>query len=247
MAYERQATVQNPALIIYLIDVSASMSSPLGDRSRIQVVTDALQSTISQMLARSTRGSSIFPRYRIAMFAYSDAVYDILDGVRSIDELKDGIPELATLRTTQTSRAFVAAERLLRQEWSKLRTGPAPLICHLTDGEYTGDDPEPVARNIQGMLLPDGPVLVENIYICEDVLTEEIDDPFRWPGIFPTTRLVSDYARKLRDMSSPLPESYRLMLENSGYSLEPGCLMLLPGTDSELVSLGYQMSASTRL
>ncbi|MBT9586764.1 VWA domain-containing protein [bacterium] len=247
MAYERQATVQNPALIVYLIDVSASMASPLGDRSRIEVVSEALQSTISQMLARSTRGSSIFPRYRIAMFAYSDAVYDILDGVRSIEELKDGFPELTTLRTTQTSKAFVAAERLLRQEWAKLRQGPAPLICHLTDGEYTGDDPEPVARNLQAMLLPDGAALVENIYISDDILPEAIEDPYKWSGIFPSTRLASDYARKLRDMSSPLPESYRSMLTNSGYGLEPGCLMLLPGTNRELVALGYQMSASTRL
>jgi hypothetical protein len=46
-------------------------------------------------------------------------------------------------------------------------------------------------------------------------------------------------------MSSVLPESYREMLVEADYQLSPGALMMLPGTCSELVSIGFQMSAAT--
>lgn len=249
MAYEKQATVDTPALIIYLIDCSASMSEPMeGDRTRLQVVWEALDTILRQMLMRCTRGMSIFSRYRIAMLAYSDHVYDILDGVRSIEQLAAaGMPALTTLRTTRTAKAFTQAEKLLRSEWKNLRGGPAPLVCHLTDGEYTGDDPEPIVNRIKAMTLPDGNALVENIFMSDEVLPEPIEDTRRWPGVFSSSRLAGDYARKLRNMSSELPESYRQNLTIAGYRLEPGALMMLPGNNPELLALGYQMSAATRM
>ena len=46
-------------------------------------------------------------------------------------------------------------------------------------------------------------------------------------------------------MSSMLPESYRIMMLENGYDLTPGALMLLPGANSDLVAMGFQMSAAT--
>ena len=55
------------------------------------------------------------------------------------------------------------AERLLKAEIGNLQDSPAPLVCHMTDGEYnSGGDPEPIARSIMQMSVPDGNVLVEN-------------------------------------------------------------------------------------
>ena len=87
MPYEVLATSKTPALIIYLLDVSASMSQPLGDRRRIDVVGDALQAALRTMVFRSTKGSRLSPRYRIAMIAYSDHVYDLLDGIKAVDQV----------------------------------------------------------------------------------------------------------------------------------------------------------------
>lgn len=216
MSYEIMATATTQALVIYLLDISASMGSALGDQRRIDVVTDALTAALRQMVFRSTKGGRLSPRYRIAMFAYSDTVYDLLEGSQTVEQVAHrGVPDLSPMRTTETAKAFAEAENLLLRELPDLYASPAPLVCHMTDGEYTGADPEPV------------------------------DDPVAWPGILPETRLANEYARKLQDMSSPLPESYRMMMLESNYRLGPGALMLLPGMSPDLVAMGFQMSAAT--
>src|SRR5437588_10606535 len=94
MPYTTLATSTTPALVIYLLDVSASMSQPLGNKRRIEVVLDALTSALRQMVFRSTKGGRLAPRYRIAMYAYSDHVYDLLDGIKTIGQVAHlGLPE----------------------------------------------------------------------------------------------------------------------------------------------------------
>ncbi len=246
MPYSVLATTRTPSLIIYLLDVSASMTQPLGEKQRIDVVLDALTAALRQMVFRSTRGARLSPRYRIAMLAYSDHVYDLLGGVKTIAEVAHmGVPELSPLRTTDTANGFLQVEKMLEAELPNLQDGPAPLVCHMTDGEYTAADPEPIVKRIMAMSVPDGNVLVENIFISDRVLLEPVKDAGKWSGILPDTPLASDYALKLRGMSSPIPESYREMMQESNYSLNPGALMLLPGMTSELVAMGFQMSAAT--
>lgn len=246
MPYELLATSTAPALVIYLIDVSASMMMPMGEGRRIDVVMEALGAALRQMVFRSTKGSRISPRYRVAMYAYSDHVYDLLDGIKSVDRVAHlGVPELGTMRSTHTAKAFLAAERLLQRELPNLRNSPAPLVCHMTDGEFTGDDPEPVAKRIQEISVPDGNVLVENIFITDDFLADPIQDPMRWGGVCQDTGLANEYARKLCRMSSPLPDSYCRALRESNYRISPGALMVLPGYNPQFVALGFQMSAAT--
>jgi len=242
------ATRKTPALIIYLLDVSASMGQPLGDRRRVDVVMNALQAALRTMVFRSTKGSLLSPRYRMALFAYSDHVYDLLDGIKPVDQVaRMGVPELSPMRTTDTAKAFVQAEKLLQAELPNLQSCPAPLVCHMTDGEYTGDDPEPAVQRIIQMAVPDGHVLVENIFISDKILPKPVTDPYKWPGILPNTKLINDYARKLRMISSPVPESYRQMMLEMSYNLDARALMLLPGVNPELVAMGFQMSAATRV
>ncbi len=246
MPYSVLATSRTPALVIYVLDVSASMTQPLGDKRRIDVVMDALTVALRQMVFRSTKGGRLSPRYRIAMLAYSDHVYDLLDGIRTVEEVAQlGVPDLSPMRTTDSAKAFAQAEKMLDAELPNLLGGPAPLVCHMTDGEYTGADPEPIVRRIMAMNVPDGNVLVENIFISDTILPETSIDPSKWPGILPDTNLTNEYARTLRDMSSPIPESYRAMMRENNYQLAPDALMLLPGISPELVAMGFQMSAAT--
>jgi hypothetical protein len=246
MPYEVLATSKTPALIIYLLDVSGSMSEKMGNKRRIDVVMDALGVMLREMVFRSTKGSRVSPRYRIAMYAYSDHVYDLLNGVRTIDYVAQlGVPELKPMRGTDTARAFLQAEKLLQQELPNMRHCPAPLICHMTDGEYTGADPEPIVRRIMSMAVPDGNVLVENIFISDNLLEEEITDPHRWKGVLPTTKLRNKYAEKLRNMSSPIPESYRIMMREAGYDIAENAVMMIPGMTPGLIEMGFVMSMST--
>lgn len=246
MPYTTLATSDTPALVIYLLDVSSSMGQPLGSATRMAVVLQALNSALRQMVYRSTKGSLVAPRYRLAIYAYSDQVYDVLGGVRTIDEVaRWGSPDLKPLRTTETAKAFLQAERLLLREIPHMLDCPAPLVCHMTDGEYTGADPESAARDLMTLSIPDGNVLVENIFIADGLLDSDVTDPYAWPGINAATGLRNPYANRLRAMSSRLPPSYRSVLNESGYSFEDDALMMLPAETAELVGLGFQMSAAT--
>ncbi|MGE5458821.1 MAG: hypothetical protein ACM3NJ_00065 [Methanobacterium sp.] len=246
MQYLTMATQKTPALIIYLLDVSGSMGRDMGNKRRIEVVMDALTVALRQMVFRSTKGGRMSPRYRIAMLAYSDHVYDLLGGIKSIEEVaKLGVPELSPQRSTVTAKAFLEAEKILLEELPGLQSCPAPLICHMTDGEFTGEDPTPIVKRIMGMSVPDGNVLVENIFISDKILKNPVQDLENWPGISAETELNSDYARKLRELSSFIPESYRSVMVEFGYNLGDNARMIFPGNSAELVSLGFQMSAAT--
>ena len=246
MSYDIFATSRTPALVIYLLDVSGSMANKMSGKSRIEVVMDALSATLQQMVFRCTKGSHISPRYRIAMYAYSKAVYDILGGILPINEVANiGVPVLRTMETTATDLGFLEVEKLLQQELPKLHDCPAPLVCHMTDGFYTGADPEPIVRRIVSMGNNDGNILVENIFISEKLMKEKISDPSNWQGVTSDTHMNNDYAFKLRSMSSTLPDSYRAMMIENGYNIAPRAFMMLPGMSLELVQMGFVMSMST--
>jgi uncharacterized protein YegL len=245
MPYTTLATSKTPALIIYVLDVSGSMGLPLEKKRRIEVVTDALNAALRQMVFRSTKGTKVAPRYRIAMFAYSDHTYDLLDGIKPVDEVANmGVPQLAPMSTTDTARAFTHVEKLLQAELPNISHCPAPLICHMTDGE-SGSDPTPVVQRIKEMQVPDGHVLIENIFISDRILSDSIPDHHQWSGIQPDTPLTNTYANLLRNISSPLPETYHVMMLESGYQIAPNAVMMLPGVSPELVEMGFVMSTST--
>lgn len=246
MAYSTLATRRAPALIIYVLDVSASMNLPLGGKTRIEVVSDALLAVFKQMVARSTKGVRVSPRYHIAMYAYSNDVYDLLGGIQPIDVVvKKGVPRLQTMRQTDSALAFGGVERLLKKNLAKYDKCPAPLVCHMTDGNYTGADPTPIVERIRNMRVKDGNVLVENIFISDDVINVTSDNIQQWQGITPVSKLGSSYANHLRSLSSPVPAGYRGMMREMGYNISNDALMMFPGTSPELVEMGFVMSMAT--
>src|SRR5579883_2747482 len=166
--YTRAATATTPALIIYLIDASDSMNELCGDTTKIALVNKALYEVMKDMVRRSIRDGIPQSRYKLALFAYSSRVIDVLNGICDLPTLlRQGIPEISAGGMTDTAAAFAAAERLLLTYINDFRRGPAPLVCHLTDGRLSTVDPTPYVRRIQGMNVDDGTVLVENVYVGE--------------------------------------------------------------------------------
>ncbi|HSU17517.1 vWA domain-containing protein [Longimicrobium sp.] len=250
MAYDVVATGKTPALIVYLLDISGSMSEPLDGAPKIEHVNRAIEQVLVRMVQRSTKGGVISPRYRLAMIAYSDTPEDILGGVRTIADVAQlGTPTLSVSRTTDTHAAFMTAREILRRELAQSAESerrPAPMVCHITDGQCTGSDPAPVAQEIMRMSTPDGPVLVENIYVGPGLTVSPIGDAGEWPGVMSEGELADPYARKLFHMSSPLPESYaRVINESAGYALRPGARMLIPSSSGDLIELAFAMSGAT--
>ena len=250
MPYDAKAHHRSPALIIYLIDISGSMADPLDGRPKIEHVHEVLEKMFTRMIQRSRTGRSpddISDRYHAALFAYSDQVVDAFGGPQPISQIAQmGLPRFTAEEATNTWGAFCAARDLLARQIQGFGDRPAPLVCHLTDGEFNGADPEPVAREILGLSVLDGPVLIENIYIGPRLTKSAISDAKAWQGIRGEAELQDPYAHKLLRMSSPLPASYAEMLrQEGGYSVEAGRPMLIPGASRELVELAFTMSRST--
>jgi serine/threonine protein kinase len=246
-SYTREASSDAPQLVIYVVDVSDSMALPLGASRRIDVVTNTLVAAIRQMVSRSLKGSTIAPRYRVALIAYNDRPHDVFSGVVTIGQVAEkGIPTFKPTGPTATAAAFGLAENILRAELQTLSPdAPAPLVCHVTDSKYSGKDPADAAARIKAIRVPDGNVLLENVFISDHVLGTRVANPRTWPGVNRSTAMVDTYAQTLRDMSSPLPESYRRGLTQAGYQLSIDALMMLPGETPELVGLALQMSAAS--
>jgi hypothetical protein len=246
MSYTVEATRTAPALVIYLIDISESMQGTLDGTPKIEHVNLSLEKVLRRMVQRSTKGEIISPRYRLAMIAYSDEPLDILGGIQSIDKVaRKGKPRLSAAASTNMAAAFELARDILKKELPNLKNCPAPMVCHLTDGLFAGEDPEPIAEEIMGMSNTDGPILIENIYLGQGMTTEPITDIDNWPGIKTMAELSNDYAQKLYRMSSPLPETYANMIQDEGYALEAGSRMLIPGASKQLIELAFVMSGAT--
>jgi uncharacterized protein YegL len=246
MSYTVLATAKTPALIIYLLDCSGSMSEKLDGQTKIEHLNDALYKVLVRMVQRSTKGETVSPRYRVAMISYSDQPRDILGGIKPIDEVvKKGRPKLSAGGVTDTAAAFSLARDLLKHELPQISAHPAPMICHLTDGQFTGGDPESIAQEIMQLSNQDGNVLVENIFVAPNLTRQPIANSESWPGISDAAELRDSYAVKLFNMSSSLPDSYAEVVRQDNYSLQAGCKMLIPATSRDLVELAFAMSGAT--
>ncbi len=248
MFYTQPTTSLQPALVIYLIDASYSMNDECGTTTKIAMVNKALREAIKDMVSRSMRDGIVQQRYKVAIFAYSTKVLDILDGICDLSELvQHGVPVISADGETDTATGFSAVETLLKTHLPKFQANPAPLVCHLTDALITTNDPTPIVRRIQTMAVNDGPVLVENVYVAENMLRSPVQDWSQWSGVVKPGQLSNDYARFLFQLSSPLPETYRQNINNAGYTLQKGAALFFPGTHTELVRLAFALSTATQL
>jgi len=262
MPYQVEATMDTPMHIIYLIDASGSMDDPMPQsqkeqsqkdpkKRKIDKVSDLLEEIAKIMLKRSKKGATISNRYKIALYAYGNVVTaDTNNQFITIDKYVEQIPDFGDLMQAQTNTkgAFEYAYQLLTNTLPSMNRCPAPLVCHLTDGEYTKSfgDPTPVVRQIMNLHNPDGNVLVQNIYISEKSLfTTPILDAKQWEGIQSPNELQSEYAKALLGMSSPLPETYAKELQREGYRFRAGSPMLFPSSSVEMLRLAFMTSGST--
>lgn len=249
--YNTPVTTASPAYILYLLDVSGSMSSNLDGRPRIRWLEEALEYTFRPMIERSINGGVYRSYYKIAMITYSDNVDDSLTGGDFIDasEFWDaGLPEFRPSGSTNTKAAFERAYQMLSilLEKSNVRENcPAPIICHVTDGISSGGDPTPIVNKIKQLRNRDGSVLIVNVFISDDLLNSPIENIQSWHGFMPgdeTSAFKNQYARFLFTISSSLPGSYASALASEGYQLKPGSQMMYPGENFDMIRLAFATS-----
>lgn len=256
MHYQVRATGTRPALIIYLIDASDTMREPFESGTRMDAVNHALQEMLRELIRRSMRDQIVSNRYHIAIFAYSTDIMDVLGSApavrsrgKSIWTLKElvqvGLPRIKAGGRTNTHDAFAAAKALLDEHVDEYADSPAPLVCHFTDGGFTTDDPAPVVKDLRKLAVKDGPVLVENVYMKQDVLRTPVTELSTWPGVVQASDLTDPYARFLLDLSSPLPDNHRKFINSRGYDLSENARLFFPGGQVDLIRLAFAASAAT--
>lgn len=245
--YVQPATSMTPGLVIYLIDISTTMKTSIDGIPRIKAVEEALHASYKKMISYSTKSTGIVaPRYRLAYILYSEKAFWIEEKIFTITELaKKGVPELPIRNETNTYSAFKKAEEILNKELRNIKEHPAPLICHITDGEYTGRNPLSVVERIKKMSIDDGNVLIENIFISDRLLAEPVTSIKDWSGITNETKFNTPYADTLRSMSSGIPASYQQNVNKHNYNLSNQALLMIPGVSLELVKLGFMIAGAT--
>lgn len=253
--YTNLANSDHPATLIYLVDISGSMKAPMpGGRTRIEVAKDAIQTAYAQMIQRSLRQGKIHPRYRVGMIAYSSDLYDIYGNagsIISVDRLKDeGVPALTPQKATDMAKAFRYANKLIQDDlktWSQkwIDECPPPMVINITDCEFGEETQDPVefAQNLQKISIPDGNVLVENIFIT-DLIKVPNTDIREWQGYRPAESTGDPYGDKMLAMSSKLPSNYAgIMREQQGLKkMVEGTAMMFPGINAEFIKAGFVMS-----
>jgi uncharacterized caspase-like protein len=255
--YRNQANSDHPATLIYLVDISGSMNATMQDgKTRIEIAKNAIQVAYAQMIQRSMRQGKIHPRYRVGMIAYSDEIYDVygeLGSIISIEKIKDeGIPAIAPQKSTDMARALKYAAKLIKddiQKWPQkwLDDCPPPMVINITDCEYDergAQDPLEFAKALQKIAVPDGNILVENIFI-----TDQISIPVsaqEWQGYQFRDSTGDPYGDKLLAMSSLIPSSYaQILREQAGSKIKEGTSMMFPGITREFIKFGFVMSIVT--
>ena len=253
MYYTNQATAKTPAHVIFLIDISGSMLSTSGGQTRMSVVSQALTEVIFQMVDMSTKvvgtQPTIRPRFKVAILGYKEDVWNPYNGFVSIDKLAEiGVPIFRPEGETNTFLGFQAVDQLLDQVLPTLGPDwPAPLVCHLTDGEYNrGNSPLALAERIMSRLTPDGPVLIENIFVASKVLRTPYATIESWTGVRSESELQNSYAVELFRMSSQIPPSYHEMMRYWGLSsIQPDARLMFPGSSPELIKTALVTTGSS--
>ena len=251
MQYKNKATSTHPAFVVFLIDISASMNEKMPDgRTRIRVVESFLYETIQSMSHRSTNQNVFKPRYKVSLLAYSELFWNVW--TKPIDEIMvDDIPEFETQTATDPANAFRAAKLVIEDEistWSDyyLEKCPAPMVIHITDAELKEEfeDPTIAAKELMSVQVPDGKVLVNNIFISRYIKPPK-QSVKKWPGYFPEDTTGDPFGDILLRISSPVPVPYILECKTKEIGLLPGSVFLFPGINNDFIRAGFVMSEGT--
>ena len=252
--YQNLASANLPATLIYLVDVSGSMKAPMfGGKSRIDIAKESLQTAFAQMIQRSLRQGKISPRYRVAVIAYSADLYNIYGGIIPVDKLKDeGIPPLTPQHGTDMAKVFKYAYKLIEDDiktWTPdwLNGCPPPMVINITDNEYDkeANDVFEYVQKIKNISIPDGNVLMQNIFITDEI-TLPVEAVKDWKGYDFSDSTGNPYADNLLRISSAFPSTYaQVMREQSGLKISDGVAMMFPGINREFIRTGFVMSVVT--
>lgn len=243
MPHETIPTTENPAHIIYVIDINNSLKTRIGDHSQLVIIHKLLEISLAQMMFRSPGRQKGPSAYRVAIITAGAKAEDLFGGFIPAEEiLEKGIPPFDPAGSyTDALGAFERIIKLLQRELPHMQKGPAPIVVHLHAGKPTGAI-EPMAERIMSMQVPDGNVLIENIYVGKNVSEEMIVDPYKWGGVLLFSKDPS--SENFLNTSSEIPNSYCRTMRNAGFNLDEWAFLAVPGHVLDLLVMGFYLALS---
>lgn len=251
MAYSAEISRSNPTCFVLLLDQSGSMADAFkgdGYGRKCDFVADVVNRTLHDLIIRCTKTEAIMDYYYLSVIGYGTGVQSALTGALAnkdllaiselanhparIEERSKKVPDGAGGLVDQTVRfpiwvdpvssggtpmceAFARARQLLGEWVAKHKNGFPPTVLHLTDGESTDGDPLGIGREIAGLGTADGAALM---YTCH--VSSNQHAKVEYPA--DEASLPDDFAHKLFELSSPLPEPFRRAANQVGIAAEEG-------------------------
>lgn len=211
----------NPALILFLIDCSWSMSEKYGSTkmTKGEYLAKITNDSIDQIILSCEKGEEIRAYFEIGVIGYGETPEVILP-IQTVIELAnkpkkmekttlDGIeiekPVWLTDPTrevnTNMKEGFDLAKKELNKWANDHKASFPPVLIHVSDGEWTTGSPVATAQSIQkDIFTDDGPCIVMNIHI-----SDEKKGALNFPDKEPEG---SEHVKGLFNMSSVLPDAF---------------------------------------
>ena len=200
---------------MFLIDQSGSMQEPFAGtaKSKSEVLSQAVNRLISNLVLRCQRGEEVRDYYHIGIIGYGNTVGPAFGGelagqylvpssviadypLRMVSEV---LPEDATVSletpiwiepkadgvTPMTAAMNLAGAVVVDWANDHLTSFP-PIVINVSDGASTDGDPGPVAAQLQDIHTNDGNLLLFNVNVSNAALTsiEYPDSPAGLPNAY---------------------------------------------------------------
>ncbi|HEX5271968.1 MAG TPA: hypothetical protein VFW33_15825 [Gemmataceae bacterium] len=250
MPYSAAISQSNPTAFVFLLDQSDSMRQAFGaqpEKSKADGVADALNRLLQNLVLKCAKADGVRDYFHIGMVSYGGPVESAFRGPLAGGTLVPvgriaNNPLRVEVRTRKVSDGaggvtdqqlkfpvwfesrpggrtpMCGALRLARDYLREfLRTYPGcypPIVVNITDGQPTDGEPDEPATEIRALASKDGNVLLFNAHV-----SDKPDRPIEYPT--DESRLPDKYARKLFQMSSPLPPRLAQVAKDQGFPVGP--------------------------
>lgn len=227
MSYTIPWGTKHPGLLVYLIDLSGSMSH----NKKIDNVIEIIESVSEFLIGQSREHGNLLDRFSISIIGYNSettilfpenglygSIIDLDNCLEKaynekkpfIDKEKEAKPQWQTF----TAKAFRKAAEVVRfwisnQEKKGIKQIPVPIVIHITDGyPYEGENTEERARKdalqaaeeLKAISVPDGSTLLFNIHIEPKPELQALS--------FPNTSPSDEERKFLFEATSVFPEIF---------------------------------------
>ena len=238
-AYKQKITTARPGCIVILADQSESMDEPLGDRIKADIVAEAVNTVIAQLITVCTSGEKIKDRCRICVIVYGEEVtYIVNDMVSKLYKPPETGKRIPTWlipkasNTTPMTEAFELAYQVVQKSCSEYINSFPPVVINITDGvpnDY--ESTRNAAKKVMELQTTDGNALVFNVHIADS--GKEISLPNSTAQF--EKEPYAEYADFLFQISSVLPEPLLDRAQSRGFSPLPGSRCLGYNAKAELM------------